>query len=57
MKNRFMKRIIGYSHYVDKLVYATVDGGRRKIMKLKPRKKKFYNSLEYYKAIQKMFEG
>lgn len=26
MKNRLMKRIIGYSHYVDKLVYATVDG-------------------------------
>jgi hypothetical protein len=52
-----MKRIIGYSHYVDKLVYATVDGGRRKIMKLKPRKKKFYTSLECYRAIQKMFEG
>lgn len=57
MKNRLMKRIIGYSHYVDKLVYATVDWGRRKIMKLKPRKKKFYTSLEYYRAIQKMFEG
>lgn len=57
MKNRLMKRIIGYSHYVDKLVYATVDGGRRKIMKLKPRKKKFYTSLECYRAIQKMFEG
>lgn len=57
MNNRLMKRIIGYSHYVDKLVYATVDGGRRKIMKLKPRKKKFYTSLEYYRAIQKMFEG
>ena len=57
MKNRLMKRIIGYSHYVEKLVYATVDGGRRKIMKLKPRKKKFYTSLEYYRAIQKMFEG
>lgn len=57
MKNRFIKRLIGYSHYVDKLVYVTVDWGRREIMKLKPRKKKFYNSLEYYKAIQKMFEG
>lgn len=57
MKNRLMKRVTGYSHYVDKLVYATVDGGRRKIMKLKPRKKKFYTSLEYYRAIQKMFEG
>lgn len=57
MKNRFMKRLIGYSNYVDKLVYVTVDGGRREIMKLNPRKKKFYNSLEYYKAIQKMFEG
>lgn len=39
MKNRLMKRVIGYSHYVDKLVYATVDGGRRKIMKLKRNEK------------------
>ena len=41
MKNRFMKRLIGYSHYVDKLVYVTVDGGRREIMKLKPGKRSF----------------
>lgn len=53
MKNRLMKRIVGYSHYVDKLVYATVDGGRRKIMKLKPKKKKYYNSLEYYRDIKR----
>lgn len=53
MKNRFMKRLIGYSHYVDKLVYVTVDGERREIMKLKPRKKKFYNSLEYYRLYKR----
>lgn len=53
MKNRFMKRLIGYSHYVDKLVYVTVDGGRREIMKLKPKKKKYYNSLEYYRDIKR----
>lgn len=53
MKNRFMKRLIGYSHYVDKLVYVTVDGGRREIMKLKLKKKKYYNSLEYYRDIKR----
>lgn len=53
MKNRFMKRLIGYSHYVDKLVYVTADGGRRKIIKLKPKKKKYYNSLEYYRDIKR----
>lgn len=53
MKNRFMKRPIGYSHYVDKLVYVTADGGRRKIIKLKQKKKKYYNSLEYYRDIKR----
>lgn len=53
MNNRFMKRLIGYSHYVDKLVYVTVDGGRREIIKLKPKKKKYYNSLEYYRDIKR----
>lgn len=53
MKNRFMKRLIGNSHYVDKLVYVTVDGGRREIIKLKPKKKKYYNSLEYYRDIKR----
>ena len=49
-KIRFIKSLIGYSHYVDKLLYVTVDGGRRDIMKLKPKQKKFYNSLKYYKG-------
>lgn len=53
MKNRFIKRLIGYSHYMDKLVYVTADGGRREIIKLKPKKKKYYNSLEYYRDIKR----
>jgi hypothetical protein len=39
---------------MDKLVYVTVDGGRREIIKLKPKKKKYYNSLEYYRDIKRM---
>jgi hypothetical protein len=38
---------------MDKLVYVTADGGRREIIKLKPKKKKYYNSLEYYRDIKR----
>lgn len=53
-KNEFIKKLIGRSNYMDKLVYVTVYGGRRKIIKLKPKKKKYYNSLEYYRDIKRM---
>jgi hypothetical protein len=39
---------------MDKLVYVTAYGGRREIIKLKPKKKKYYNSLEYYRGIKRM---
>lgn len=53
-KNKFIKSLIGYSNYVDKLVYVTVDGGRREIIKLKPKRKRFYNSLAFNRSLQKM---
>lgn len=53
-KNEFIKKLIRRSNYMDKLVYVTVDGGRREIIKLKPKKKKYYNSLEYYRDIKRM---
>lgn len=52
-KNEFIKKLIRRSNYMDKLVYVTVDGGRREIIKLKPEKKKYYNSLEYYRDIKR----
>lgn len=53
-KNEFIKKLIGRSNYMDKLVYVTVYGGRREIIKLKPKKKKYYNSLQYYRDIKRM---
>lgn len=53
-KNEFIKKLIRRSNYMNKLVYVTVDGGRREIIKLKPKKKKYYNSLEYYRDIKRM---
>lgn len=53
-KNEFIKKLIRRSNYTDKLVYVTVYGGRREIIKLKPKKKKYYNSLEYYRDIKRM---
>lgn len=53
-KNEFIKKLIGRSNYMDKLVYVTVYGGRREIIKLKPKKKKYYNSLEYYRDVKRM---
>lgn len=38
-KNEFIKKLIRRSNYMDKLVYVTVDGGRREIIKLKPKKR------------------
>lgn len=38
-KNEFIKKLIGRSNYMDKLVYVTAYGGRREIIKLKPKKK------------------
>ncbi|WAX06669.1 hypothetical protein BF344P1_00039 [Bacteroides phage BF344P1] len=52
-KNEFIKKLIRRSNYMDKLVYVKVDGGRREIIKLKPKKKKYYNSLEYYRDIKR----
>lgn len=53
-KNEFIKKLIGRSNYMDKLVYVTAYGGRREIIKLKPKKNKYYNSLEYYRGIKRM---
>ena len=38
-KNEFIKKLIRRSNYMDKLVYVTADGGRREIIKLKPKKR------------------
>lgn len=53
MKNRFIKRLTGYLHYVDRIVYVTIDGGiRMEMKKFKQKKKKYYNSLKYYRDIK-----
>lgn len=38
-RNEFINKLIRRSNYMDKLVYVTADGGRREIIKLKPKKK------------------
>lgn len=38
-RNEFINKLIRRSNYMDKLVYVTADGGRREIIKLKPKKR------------------
>lgn len=51
MKKRFIK-----TAYLDRLSYMKGSGGRVDKIQLKPKQKRYYNSLAYYKKCAPMFD-
>lgn len=51
MKKRFIK-----TAYIDRLAYMKGSGGRVDKIKLKPKQKRYYNSLAYYRNTPKGFD-